>query len=211
MSSEKPPRYRLDGERACIELKLRTLQQLFDGRDPAPFRERDLDEDAVEYIVDAAEEIAPKVGLKLVVWISERSEHQQLEDTTIVEAIRGHFTYEIARLRRQIREHVRLGQMALLVGLAVLVVFLTLAKLALSLSLGSGHVGPILREGLVITGWVAMWRPLELLLYGWWPLVRKRRLFMRILLSEIAIVHGHGSDEPLRFAAATNAMERIGP
>jgi hypothetical protein len=205
MSSEKPPRYRLEGERACIELRLKTLQQLFDGRDPAPFRERDLDEDAVEYIVGAAEEIAPKVGLKLVVWISESPEQQQLESTTVVEAIRGHFGYEIDRLRRRIREHVRQGQMALLVGLAVLVVFLTLAELTLMVP--TGHVRQILREGLVITGWVAMWRPLELLLYDWWPLVRKRRLFTRILASDIAIVRGHPADERPRSAAGATAQE----
>lgn len=200
MANEKPPRYRLEGERACIELRLKTLQQLFDGRDPAPFRERDLDEDAVEYIVGAAEEIAPKVGFKLVVWISESLEQQQLESTTVVEAIRGHFSYEIDRLRRRIREHVRQGQMALLLGLALLVVFLMLAELTLMVP--SGHVRQILREGLVITGWVAMWRPLELLLYDWWPLVRKRRLFTRILASDIAIVRGHPTDEQLRSPAS---------
>ena len=205
MSSEKP-RYRLDGERACIELRLRTVQQLFDGRDPSPFRERDLDEDAVEYIVDAAEEITPKVGLKLVVWISESSEHQQLEDTTIVEAIRGHFTYEIERLRRRLREHVRRGQMALLVGVAILVVFLTLAKLMLSFP--SEYVRQILREGLVITGWVAMWRPLELLLYDWWPLARKRRLFTRIVASDIAIFHGQPKDERLRINGGASTQGR---
>jgi hypothetical protein len=36
---------------------LTTAHQLFDERDPAPFRERDLSADAVDYIVGAAEEI----------------------------------------------------------------------------------------------------------------------------------------------------------
>lgn len=199
------PRYRLDEGKACIEIKLKTAQQLFDGRDPAPFRERDLDEDAVDYLVGAAEEITPKVGLKLVVWISE-GPAEQLENTTIVEAVRSHFTYELDRLRRRIREHVRQGQLALLVGLLVLVLFLTLAELTLMMS--SGHVRQILREGLVITGWVAMWRPLELLLYDWWPLVRKRRVFTRILASDIAIVHGHQTDERLHSAAGATAQGR---
>jgi hypothetical protein len=30
------PRYRLDEGKACIEIKLKTAQQLFDGTDPAP-------------------------------------------------------------------------------------------------------------------------------------------------------------------------------
>jgi hypothetical protein len=38
----------------------------------------------------------------------------------------------------------------------------------------------ILREGLIILGWVANWRPIEIFLYDWWPLVRKRRLLERL-------------------------------
>ena len=50
-------RYRVEEGRSCIDLKVRHSRQLFDTRDPAPFRERDLDADAVEYLLAAAEEI----------------------------------------------------------------------------------------------------------------------------------------------------------
>lgn len=70
-------------------------------------------------------------------------------------------------------------------GLTVLVVFLTLAELTLSLPAGSFR--EILREGLVITGWVAMWRPLEVLLYDWWPMVDERRLITRVLDAVVSI------------------------
>ena len=50
-------------------LKVRHSRQLFDGRDPAPFRERDLDEDAVEYFLAAAHEIPRKQPLSIVVTI----------------------------------------------------------------------------------------------------------------------------------------------
>ena len=64
--------------------------------------------------------------------------------------MRGHFGYEFDRLRRRIRQLVRQGQLALLVGLAALVAFLSLAELALMIP--AGHIRQILREGLVITG-----------------------------------------------------------
>ena len=35
-------------------------------------------------------------------------------------------------------------------------------------------------EGLLILGWVAMWRPIEVLLYDWWPLARRRTLLRRL-------------------------------
>jgi hypothetical protein len=31
------------------------------------------------------------------------------------------------------------------------------------------QLGQVFREGLIITGWVAMWKPLEIYLYDWWP------------------------------------------
>ena len=43
----------------------------------------------------------------------------------------------------------------------------------------------MLREGLVIGGWVAMWRPLEVFLYDWWPIRAEIRLFDR--LSEMPV------------------------
>jgi len=177
-------RYRVEKGRSCIDLKVRHSRQLFDTRDPAPFRERDLDADAVEYLLAAAQEIPRKRPLAVVVMISEEPEPRLTPDV-IVEAVRGHFIYEGEQVERRLREHVRRGQMILGVGLTVLVVFLTLAELILSLP--AGHLRGIVHEGLLITGWVAMWRPLEVLLYDWWPLIDERRQVRRILAAPVSI------------------------
>lgn len=177
-------RYRIENGRTCIDLKVRHSRQLFDFRDPAPFRERDLDDEAVAYLLGAAQEISRKHPLSIVVTISEEPE-PDLTPAVIVEAMRAHFVYEEEQVERRLREHLRRGQMTLGVGLAVLVLFLTLAQLTASLT--AGTLREILREGLVITGWVAMWRPLEILLYDWWPLVAERRQVRRLLDAPVSI------------------------
>ncbi|MEQ1912069.1 MAG: hypothetical protein ABMA15_24830 [Vicinamibacterales bacterium] len=182
-------RYRVEEGRSCIDLEVRHSRQLFDTRDPAPFHERDLDADAVEYILAAAQEIPRNQPLSIVVMISEEPEPRLAPDV-IVEAVRGHFIYEGEQVERRLREHVRRGQMILGVGLTVLVVFLTLA--GLTSSLPTGPLREILREGLVITGWVAMWRPLEVLLYDWWPLIDERRQVRRILAAPVSIRYDRG-------------------
>ena len=63
-------RYRILDGRARIELTAREARQLFDRRDPAPFGERDLDEDAVEYMMGVAQEIPRQLPLSLVVSLS---------------------------------------------------------------------------------------------------------------------------------------------
>ena len=50
-------------------------------------------------------------------------------------------------------------------------------------------VGPLIdavREGLVIIGWVAMWQPVQVFLYGWWPIREQQRLFARAMLMRCA-------------------------
>ena len=42
-------------------------------------------------------------------------------------------------------------------------------------------------EGLIILGWIALWRPTEMLAYEWVPLVRKRRLYERLAGVHVAV------------------------
>jgi hypothetical protein len=53
-------------------------------------------------------------------------------------------------------------------------------------SFAHGAVLEILDEGLLIIGWVAMWRPLEIFLYEWVPLNRRCHTFTK--LSKIPVV-----------------------
>ena len=187
-SESKPSRYRIEGGRTCIDVRLRSARQLFDGRDPAPFRERDLDEDAVDYVYSAAEEIAVGTPLSLVLFLEEAST-PSLSAAEIEAAIRAHFEHEREQVNRRLRQQRRFGHVALAVGLSALVVFLTLAQMAQRLP--TGHARDILSEGLVITGWVAMWRPIEVLLYDWWPLVQTRKHITRILAAQIEVRDPH--------------------
>lgn len=180
------PRYRVEDGKPCIDISVRHSRQLFDGRDPAPFRDRDLDEDAVAYLLGAVQEIPRHEPLKIVVAVSEEPEPLVAPDV-IAEAVRHHFVYERELVERRLREHVRRGRTILAVGVTILVVFLSLAEFVASLA--EGPLSTILREGFVITGWVAMWRPVEFLLYDWWPIIDERRQIGRVVDAEIAVRH----------------------
>jgi hypothetical protein len=47
-------------------------------------------------------------------------------------------------------------------------------------TVSEGAVLEILDEGLLIIGWVAMWRPLEIFLYDWVPIRRRCRVFAKL-------------------------------
>jgi hypothetical protein len=52
-----------------IEIRLTRLQQLFNSFDPSPFHDRNLDQDAEDYIVDSADEFPLQKSLKLIIHV----------------------------------------------------------------------------------------------------------------------------------------------
>lgn len=182
-----PPRYRHEHGVPCIDVRVRTMRQLFDFHDPAPFRERDLDDDVADYLLGGLEDLPRARQVKIAVFIAER-EPGDLPPEEIATAFRDHFAWQRERIVHALRDHVRRAQFALVMGLAVLAAFLSLAEL--SALLGAGRGREIVREGLVIIAWVALWRPLEALLYDWWPHVQKRRLRDRLLAAPIEVFYG---------------------
>lgn len=184
--SEKKEKHRykhVEGKR-WIEVCIRNSQQLFDSRDPAPFRERDLDDDFVEYILSSFREFAISSQLKLVIHIEE-SETKDLPKDSICEAIRSYFAYKIELQRGNLKTFIKRAQFFLFVGLLVLGSCIGIAQ-SLTIPNPPGAMG-ILREGIVIFGWVSIWKPIELILFDWYPLYTELRLYQKLLGTEIDI------------------------
>jgi hypothetical protein len=165
-----------------IEVRVAELRQLFNAIDPSPFRERDLDPRAEEFIVEWARDLPRDTPLALRVHL-ERAAGRADEAALLREAIHQYFKMRAAGSRRGLRELFRRGRISLLIALAFLGATLTLSDL---LGSASGFAA-IMREGLIIGGWVAMWRPLEVFLYDWWPLVGDIRLLDRLSTMPVSI------------------------
>lgn len=167
-----------------IQLRLREISQLFNSLDPSPFSEQDLDRDAEEFIVSWARELPRNRPLHLIVHL-ERGLPPGRDLAGIGEAIRHYFTYRASISRLELRQFFKIGRTSLLIGLAFLTGCLLLSRLI-------GHrdaqaAWSIAREGLTIAGWVAMWKPMEIYLYDWWPLRRRQALLQRLSHAKIDI------------------------
>lgn len=181
---KKKHRYKHVAGKRWIEVRIKSPLQLFDARDPAPFRERDLDDDFVEYVLSSAREFSISSPLKIVIYIEE-SETKDLSRDSIREAIHSYLVYRIDLQRGDLKSFMRRAQMFLLIGLAVLVLCISVAQ-SLVVPDPPGSVG-ILREGIVIFGWVSIWKPIELILFDWYPLFEKLRFYKKLLMTEIDI------------------------
>ncbi len=168
-----------------IELNVENVAQLFHTLDPFPFPERDLDKDAEEFIVGWARELPRGQEIRIVVHLP-ATEAEQDPAKKLGESIRRYFAYRAQIVTLEIKELFRLGRFSLGVGACVLL----LCVVALQLLGGRFRASPMglfVEESLVIVGWVANWRPIELLLYDWWPVVRRRKLFRRLAVAEVEL------------------------
>jgi hypothetical protein len=176
--------YRRDGEIWLIEIRLRELRQLFHHLDPAPFREKDLDPAAEAYIEDAMREIGPRHPCKLVIHL--HADERTSEDArTLPDSIAHYFEYRAHQTQVELRRLLRRGVMSLVIGLAFM-----FACLSLRHSLGMTGSHELLREGLLLIGWVALWRPIEIFLYDWWPVLTQQRRFETVARMPVEVRYG---------------------
>jgi hypothetical protein len=180
-------------EAHSIELKLREISQLFNSLDPSPFNEQDLDRDAEEFIVGWARELPRQRRLHLILHL-DRPLPEGRDSASVVDAIHHYFTYRAAITRLDLRQLLKQGRMSLLIGIAFLAGCLLLGRLIAPEE--AGAVRSIAREGLTIGGWVAMWRPMEIYLYDWWPLWRRGALLGRLGTMKIDVRPTKASPQP---------------
>ena len=108
------------------------------------------------------------------------------EALVLRESIHEFFSQRAASSRRKLRDLFHRGRISLIIALAFLAASIAIGD-ALASYLGQSRTLEILREGLLIVGWVAMWRPLELFLYDWWPVRAEARLFDRLSIMPVRI------------------------
>ena len=170
-----------------INLKLRELNQLFNSMDPSPFIDRDLDHDAEEFIVSSAREAHGSRSFELVIHLATTPDPQRAAETQ--DAVQHYFSVRAELKRREFRLLLRRGQSVLAIGLLFLTTCLVLSGMAAKLS--PRAMAKVLEEGLLIVGWVAMWKPLELFLYDWWPLRREWRDLQRLAHMRVRLIPAH--------------------
>jgi hypothetical protein len=167
-----------------IEVHVAELNLLFNTMDPSPPREKDLDPKAEEFIVSWARAARRDAQFALQVYVDRHGVPEQVE--TVRDAIHEFFRQRSLSARRRLSQLFRVGRTSLLIGVVFLAVAVTLAGFVHG-ALGENQISALIRESIVIGGWVAMWRPLEIFLYDWWPIRAERTLFDRLSVMPVRI------------------------
>jgi hypothetical protein len=181
---------RATSSESILEVRILNVDQIFDNHDPAPFRERDLDPDFVDYLVDGVRDLGTVKPIRIIVWLGQACPPGQIE-----EAVHRYFEHALTRIDRSRREQVRSGGIGLAIAGVAIVVLTALGQLVartIPNPLGAG-----LQTALEISGWVFMWRPIEVLIYDGIPVRREKRVLRAIRAAPIDVRVGPIQGRPV--------------
>jgi len=167
---------------ATVSIHVRHLAQMFNSLDPSPFWDRDLDHAAAAFI---EEEFSEKRSAR--VWHLHVHTTDGAELASDLQAAVEHYYERLAAsARRRLRDQMRFSQLALLGGLGIFLLSMTLRQFLARVL--QGGAPRMVDEGLIILAWLALWRPAEALVYEWVPLYRHRRLYERLAAIRISVL-----------------------
>ena len=171
-----------------IAIRARTTGQLFNSLDPSPYRERDIDAGVEEFVVGWVRELPHGAAFTIAVHLP-AEEAAKPQAAEIGEAFAHYFGYRAQIAEQDLRELFRIGRRALAIGLAVLIACLVASQVVAAF-VPIHVVARVLEESLIIVGWVANWRPIEIYLYDWLPIRRRIELYRRIAGAKVEVKTG---------------------
>lgn len=170
-----------------LSIQVREVAQLFHSMDPTPFLNKDINPEAEVFIESWASEFTAGSRFRISIHL----ERQPLDgdpSEMLSSAIHNHFAYKAERTRKNLKYFLQQGRISLIIGIVFVAICLIAADTIGKLGTNTGTI--IARESLTIVGWVAMWRPLQIFLYDWWPFRRKIKLYHSLSHAHIQVMQG---------------------
>jgi hypothetical protein len=161
------------------------IRRLFNSIDPSPFQEKDLDDDATEFIISWAKEFQANEALTLLVHL-ERAPVPPEAAGDLSLAVHSYFGHRSELTQMQLRQLLRTGRTSLVIG-ALFLAGCIVGGNGIATAYHQSEFAQVVQQSLLIGGWVAMWRPMEIFLYDWWPILRERRLYDRLGRMQVKI------------------------
>lgn len=168
---------------AEIKLQLLNIHELL--RSPISlYRKRILKTDAEEFIVEESEGLPRKAAINIKIHLAV-SEVKHQDD--IAPAIHRHFCYRREQAQKKFKRIFQYGWRILFIALGLLAVTFAITEISLHF-MPANRLVLFIRESFIIFGWVALWRPMELLLYDWYPVKTDINLFYRLEHSYVQVI-----------------------
>jgi C4-dicarboxylate transporter len=169
------------GETQNINIKISKLDQLINVDSDSIYPGTGVDSDAAEYLHNEADLIRLNHDVQLEINIPKITK----EEINIVEnVLHKFFDYKAEIAKKELSKNFAQGITALI--FSVILFFSCAIIYLLFQALGaSDAVMTLLTSILVIACWVAVWTPVEIFLFNWWPIRHEVRVFRKLSSMEI--------------------------
>jgi len=173
--------------RQPVVVELGQVEDLFTAASFAPLQGRFEPRSGMEQVLDqvAVRRLHPGEQLRLKLIIQQPTD---ASDEAIRTAIRGYCDAVIVDRQLDLQRIGRNGRNALLLGLGFLAACMALSTAASATTILPEFIRRLFGEGLVIAGWVALWRPIEVMLFDTRPPEHDIRLHRAIAAAEIEVL-----------------------
>ncbi|MBI4883586.1 MAG: hypothetical protein HY826_05965 [Actinobacteria bacterium] len=175
MEQRNWPRTRDELNESPIQVRVATVEHIFNPMDPTPLDERSLNQEVADWIEEWAEDLEKNEPITVEIYVADG--RLAGRERAIVNGLHNHFEYREWQSARQLRKLLREGRLSLLIGIVAIAGFNAASR---AIGGSANPVIEVVHDGLAVLGWVSMWKPLEILLYDWWPIRRERRACLRL-------------------------------
>ncbi|MFT0859280.1 hypothetical protein [Ancylobacter sp. G4_0304] len=171
-----------------LDIHLRDLRNFFATPEIDPFEGEHIDEAGIDQIIDVlrAGRIWRRRRVRATLHVPAGAQTTALTPR-IAEALASYCDKHVQYSRRKLAEVRADGLRALAVGVLFLAVCIGLAGVIEKLIGSESLAGRFLVEGAVIAGWVGLWRPIEILLFDWWPYALNVKLYNDLRAMDIVV------------------------
>ena len=167
-----------------IILKLENVDQMLIAPHEVFYGKRMLNHNAEEFLIEESEKHPYRTAIYLKVYLPPDALNRSQE---IEAAVHQHFTFRKNKSLKQLNRTLQFGWRSLVIAI-VFLSLLVLFTLLVIRRIPEGGLSIIFREILIILGWVALWRPADLLLYQWRQFKRDASLFKRLAQCKIEVI-----------------------
>lgn len=173
--------YKYDEVEKCyvVEVSLDNYQELFNAWDAAPTRKKDLDSELIEFIEQAAYDIPMKHKTKISLGLPLDQKDEKFE-ASVKTAVYNNFKMIIHFINKKL--HVNNRKVMTYISFSI--AFITLSYFLLT-SVTDNLTFKLIREGLMIGGWVLMWESFTLFFFDSYEVRNRRKRYQRFLDSNI--------------------------
>lgn len=159
-----------------IDLQLDRVSQLLSSGTPLPLPCHSFNPDIIEYAKDLIREIPANARTTFVLWLPKEEIVPGL-DPMITGAYGTLLRELVRRQKRTASDELKESLTALAYG-TVFMLFCQVLRYFVHFD--SPMLQSSFSEGMLVLGWVALWRPFEMLLFSWWPAWQKIKLIRRM-------------------------------